>query len=397
MTSSMGRTDLQVRWLYHFTDFLTGNPLAVLPMRDVQLSDVLSGASDGEGQVALTSPQARSQDVAAATTPRRALCFAQRLLVDPASKAVVESSELWAGLVLRRTRSLGGRSVKLNMVTLPGYWQRRLVGDHEFVDADPLFVQRVLFAEACMAGWDGTVPPVFAGLNSGALASTAGALTTSRIYKATDMVTALSAGSKVAVEAGFDWRLVPYLDPVADRRRVRLEQGWPRLGRIDAADLSWSGDHNRTRAGFAASGDVVEDGSAANNRITVLGEGTGSAQLRATAYSQTERDSGMPVYEGTVSSSSLNMRTQAEVDERAAGSLAAGLAAETQVAGIKVRGDLEPRVTAYLPGDDVALNVYDELTRRRVAVVGQLIARTITPPEQTRTEMVTMDVQGTAA
>lgn len=387
--------DLQVRWRFHFVDFLTGNPLAVLPMRSVGLDDALSGAAKGDGDIPLSSPAVQQQDPYAATQPRRSLCFAERLRIDPATGATVRSSVPWAGLVMGRTRSLGGRSLALSMVTLPSYWQRRTVGDHTFTDADPLTAQRQILAEASACGWDGSTPPVFANLTG--TATTAGQVVTTRQYLAADQTPALEAARKLAEETGFDWRVVPYRDPLDGRFRVHLDQGYPRLGRIRPADLVWRAGDNRSRAGFAASGTIIEDGSGADNRVTALGEGTGGTQLRATAVSQAEQVSGYPIYERALSSSGLELRTPSAVQQHADGSLAAGLAAEVRLSGIAVRGDLEPELSSYLVGDDVTVSVVDQLTRRPVTVIGQLVGRSITPPEQDSTETVTMDIQGTAS
>lgn len=388
--------DPRVRWRYHFLDFLTGNPLAVLPMRSVKLDEVLSGASSGSGEVPLTSPQVQGQDPRAATQPRRSLCFAERQRLDPMSGTIASTSVPWAGLVMGRTQTLGGRGLALKLVTLASYWTRRTVKDHSWADADPLEVQRALFVEACACAWDGSTPPVFEQLVS-ASPSAAGAVLTTREYLADDGTPALDAGSKVADECGFDWRVLPFYDADAGRFRVRLDQGYPRLGRVAPPDLRWSADRNRSRYGFAASGDIVEDGSNADNRVTALGEGSGPTQLRSTATSQAEIDGGYPIYESIASSSGLDLRTTAAVQQHSTGVLIAGLAGEVRVSGIQVRGDLEPDLSSYVVGDDVQVTIRDRLTGEPVSVLGQLVGRSITPAEQDGTEIVTMDVQGTAA
>lgn len=386
----------RVRWRYHMLDFLTGNPLAVLPMRSVKLDEVLSGASTGAGEVPLTSPVVQAQDPRAATQPRRSLCFAERLLLDPSTGAVADSSVPWAGLVMGRKQTLGGRGLTLSLVTLPSYWKRRTVKDHSWTDTDPMAVQRALFAEASACGWDGSTPPVFEELTA-ATPNTAGQVLTTREYLADDGTPALEAGSKVATECGFDWRVIPYYDATAGRFRVRLDQGYPRVGRVAPPDLRWSADHNRSRYGFAAAGDIIEDGSNADNRVTALGEGTGPAQLRSTASSQAEMDGGYPIYESMLSSSGLDLRTTAAVQQHATGSLVAGLAGEVRVTGIQVRGDLDPDLASYTVGDDVQVTIRDRLTGQPLTVLGQLIGRSISPAEQDSTELVTLDVQGTAA
>jgi hypothetical protein len=66
-----------------------------------------------------------------------------------------------------------------------------------------------------------------------------------------------------------------------------------------------------------------------------------------------------------------------------------------RVTGIKVRGDLAPKVYSYQLGDDITLALDETTNGQPGVVVGQLVGRTLEPPQQGRTETVTMDVQGT--
>jgi hypothetical protein len=113
-----------VRWRYHFTDFRLGRLITTLPMVGVKLDDVLSGAASGSGTVPL-SRQVQARDPFSATVTRRSVCWAERQVLD--GGVVVESTLPWAGVVMKRTRQYAGRAMKLDMVTWPGYFERRLI------------------------------------------------------------------------------------------------------------------------------------------------------------------------------------------------------------------------------------------------------------------------------
>jgi hypothetical protein len=162
----------------------------------------------------------------------------------------------WAGLVKKRTRSLLGRSMKLDLVTWPSYFARRLVGDwlpscrrqvHDLPDAPrgrrvrpavgghprPRRLRR-LAAPALLQ------PPLAPTRLSGVLAD--------RTYLASDLKPTLEALTELGNSgAGFDWRLAPVMATPGDLRtfRVRLDLGYPRLGRIAPAGLRWSTDTRR--------------------------------------------------------------------------------------------------------------------------------------------------------
>jgi hypothetical protein len=394
-----------IRYRYHFTDFRLGRLVSTLPMVGVQLSDVINGGASGSGTVPL-SRQVIKRDPFAATITRRSICWAERQVIDAGQ--VAGSTFPWAGVVMKRTRAYAGRAMKLDMITLPGYMQRRLLLDHTFTQVDKFTIFRTLVSDAAtqptagvyMAGSPHLAPLIpTAGPLSGILAD--------RTYLASDLKPTLEALTALGNSggAGFDWRFVPYLGTAGDLTTLawRLDLGSPRLGRIAPPDLRWSTDRadRRQRWGFVTDLTVVEDGSAVNNRTTAVGSGTGPDQLRSTVngvdVGRDEIASGYVLYEGSTGGASNDDRTIDTVRGKALGSLAAGFASEVQVSGIKVRGDLHPTLDSYMPGDDLTIRVGDAITAQPMTIIGQLVGRTITPPERGGTEQVTLDIQGTVA
>jgi hypothetical protein len=395
-----------VRWRFHFTDFRLGRLITTLPMVGVKLDDVLNGAASGSGTVPL-SGQVIARDPFSATVTRRSICWAERQILDAGQ--VIESTVPWAGLVMKRTRQYAGRAMKLDMITWPGYFERRLLRDWTFGQQDKFTIFRTLLADAVNQPAVDTADPGFYGNSPHTvpLEATTGPLSgilADRTYLASDLKTTLSAINELAASGdGFDYRFIPYMATPGDltTMRVRAEVGYPRLGRLTPPDLRWSTDpaDRRQRWGFVEDLTITEDGSAVNNRITAVGSGTGPDQIRATADStqilRNEQRAGYPLYEGTAGGASNDDRTYDTVYGKAYGALVSGFASEMQVTGIKIRGDLAPSVTSYALGDDVTVRVGDAVTGQPTTFVGQLVGRSIEPPERGGTEQVTLDVQGT--
>jgi len=393
-----------VRWLYHFTDLRSARLKATLPLRGVSLSEVLGEPADGTADLPLRSPEAEAIDPYEVTAVRRTGLWAERRVLDSRSHRIVSSTLPWAGIVMRRARSVAGSSVKLTAVTWHSYLGRRRTPDLALT-GDVFTIARRLVAAAVQqpGGAYPAVSPHHTDLSitGGPLA---GVEATVR-YRAVDERSVLDDLNDLAAAHGFDWHLVPYMTGPSDLSglRVRLELGLPRLGRLAPPDLRWSTRpaELRDRWGQLVDATITEDGSAVDNEVTVLGEGSGPTQVRATVTADDagvpELAAGMPLYQGTAgSSSSTAVRTVGQAEALGRATVRANLAGEVRLSGIKVRGDLAPDLTTYAVGDDITVDLGETLSRRQLTVVGQLIGRTITPPERGRTEGVTMDLQGTA-
>lgn len=394
----------RVRWRYHFTDARSGLLLATLPIRDAKLSEALNGPADGTGIIPLSAATLR-RDPFRATVTRRTACWAERSELDPDTNRAVLTEYPWAGLVMGRERSRSGRSLSLRMVTWHSYWQRRLVASQAFTAADKFAIMRAVL------GWGvtqpgGYTPPHLAAITT---ATNLSGVLADRTYDAASLKPTLEAAKELSASGdGFDWRLVPYRDTdAAATFRLRLDLGYPRLGRARPVDLAqawplvWSDDRNDSRSGYLADYKISEDGGAVNNRMTALGQGSGPTQLRAVVNAgDVGRDEvgqwGYLLYEGSLQAATQDLTTQASVDAHARGAMLSGLASEVQLTGVTVRGDLPPSLTSYLVGDDGEFRLDATTTGRPTTVVGQIIARTIEPAQPGRTERVTMDVQGTA-
>lgn len=377
----------------------SGLLLATLPLRDVSMSQVLKGAASGSAVVPLTDRVLR-RDPFRATVQRRTCMWAERQEVEPGGR-VIEAHIPWAGIVMRRARKRAGRALALDLVTWESYWQRRTVGYEVFTGADRFVIMRQL------ATWAATQPDgvVMPHLLPTTLAGNLSGDPMDRTYDPVSQKPILAAAVQLGNAGdGFDWRLAPEWGTVGDLNslRMRLDLGYPRLGRIAPADLRWSDDNNDTRSGQLLDYTLTEDGSAVNNLVSVLGKGSGPTQLRSGIdAAEVGRDEvgefGYPLYEGVLTGAANDLETQEALDRHVRGAMLAGLASEVQLSGIEVRGDLAPVVTRYQVGDDGTFDLDSSTTGQPVRVVGQIIGRTIKPAQPGRTERVTMDVQGTVA
>lgn len=361
------------------------------------MSQVLGGAASGSAEVPLTDAVLR-RDPFRATVQRRTCMWAEWQAIEPGGR-VVESHVPWSGLVMKRTRKRGGRAMGLGLVTWESYWQRRKIGYRVFTQADRFVIMRQLATWAALQP-DGVImphllPTTLAGNLSGDLMD--------RTYVPETEKPVLEAAVQLGNAGdGFDWRLVPYRDTdAAQTFRMRLDLGYPRLGRVAPADLLWSDDENDTLSGQLLDYTLTEDGSAVDNLVSALGKGSGPTQLRSGIdAAEVGRDEvgeyGYPLYEGTLGGSTNDLETQDAIDRHVRGAMLAGLASEFQLSGIEVRGDLAPVLSRYQVGDDGTFRLNSSTTGQPVTIIGQIVGRTIKPAQQGRTERVTMDVQGTA-
>lgn len=395
----------RVRYRYLFTDVRSGRLKGTLPLQGATFDDALGGSADGGGEVSLRDPAARDLDVYDVTAQRRTALWALREVWDPRTRAVVGLTVPWGGLVMRRQRSLLGRSISITAVTWPAYFARRHTPDLTYTATDKLTIARGLLTSG--TGQRGTnyppVSPHHEGITSGG--SLSGELV-DRTYLGSDRKPVLDNLSELAAAApAFDWKLTPYMRTPGDLSTlaVRLDLGYPRLGRVAPPGLVWrtpEAQADRGRAGFLLSGNLVEDGSTADNELTGLGSGSGPTQLRSTVTADQagipELAAGYPLFQGVLRSSTPDIRSQAALNAHVTGMVRATLAAEVKVSAVEVRGDLHPALPLYELGDDATLNLAEGIDGQPTVIVGQMVSRKITPPESGRTETVQFDLQGTA-
>lgn len=376
---------LSVQWRYTFCDLLTRTPLAVLPLLDADLTEVIGGAGDGTAKVSLSSERIRRRDPWSATTPRRTILYAQRLLLR--GGRVVASPPLWHGIVWGRTRS--GTSMALKMSTPESYYAWRIMGDKRWTGADDAIMMRELFqlAEAESSGH----------LSLRYSAPAAGVTSDREVLRA-DRKTFLEIATSIASAGnGLDWRFLPGVDPATGAFTTTLEVA-PRLGRTGLAELTW-----QTRSRGRAQNEVIgyeleEDGTNVPNRVHALGDGQGENQLytvvNAADVGNAEVANGYPLLEAVLPGGT-SYKTVATLDRHARGKLLAAQQHEARITGLTVRGDRAPTVDRYTLGDELTLLLADPLHPAPLTARGRLVARRYLPNQPGRTEKVAMTLGAT--
>jgi hypothetical protein len=326
-----------------------------------------------------------------------------------------------------RARSRSGRTAKLKALSWEGYLGKRLVKTQLWKQADRFTVAGWLLATALgpdyLAGsqYDPDAPsiapqptaPIWNQAGSVeanyATASTLAGIPVGlsgnlvdRTYLGTDLRTTLDAMTSLGnTGAGMDWHLTPYRDSATGQLAIRADLGYPRLGRVQPPGVEWSEwDTSRRggRSGFLGDYTLTEDESAVVNRMTGVGGGQPPDQIRVRVSNYAEMSAGYPMYEGSLTDSATDdLVTAASVTAHAQGAMDAARISAVTVSGVKVRGDLAPTLDSYVVGDDATLRLSDVLTGERLTVVGQIIGRKITPPQQGQAEGVQLDVQGVTA
>lgn len=371
-----------VRWRYTFCDLLTDTPLAVLPLVDADLTEVIGGEGDGSGYVSLTAAATRAQDPWTATRPRRTICYAQRLLI--VGGVQVAAPVLWHGIVWGRQRK--GTQIALKMSTPESYWARRLVtGDRTFAAVDDADMLREVFRDA------EAVPYGSLRLR---YSTTVAGVRSDRTLVGTDLRTVLAVAQSIAAAGdGMDWRIAPGIDPATGWFFKTLEAAG-RIGRRGVPELRWQTAATGRALNEAVGYGTDEDGTDVANWVIGLGAGQPPGQLRSIATAQVELDSGFPLLQKALSGGN-ELITQDALDRHTAGALTAGLETEETITGVTVRGDRPPSMDRYGLGDEVALDLNDPLHPTPTTVLARITARRILPAQPGRNETVALELGAT--
>jgi hypothetical protein len=377
---------VEVAWRYTFCDLLTRAPLAILPVVDADLTEVIGGVGEGSGKIPLTAPGVLTGPVSPwrATRAGRTMCFAQRVVT--VDYRVVAQPCLWAGIVWNAKPA--GRALALSMATVESYWDWRLVAQSRtFAQVDDAAIQRTLIAEddaeAVASGSLGIILGT----------STVGTLS-DRTVSAGDLDTVLEAVQSVAAGGGgFEWCIVPGVD-AAGGFTLTLQQA-PRLGRADPGAREWVAAPTG-RPGNELLGHE-EETAAVPNRLVGVGAGSGPDQLRsvvdASELGDDELADGWPLLERKVSGGGSDLITQEALDYHTLSQLDATRRNRSRITSMTVRGDRGSTVDTYGRGDAVTLNLLDPYRETPGRVAARILSRRILPPQPGRNELVTMDLE----
>lgn len=384
MTAPTAPPALSVRWRYTFCDLLTNQPIARLPMVDVDLTEIIGGSGPGSGKIPLGSERVRRLNPWAATQQRRTICYAQRVLYRDGRE--VAAPVLWHGIVWGRTRS--GTHLNLKMSEPESYYAKRQVPARTWNMDDATMLRRVFeTAESEAAGHLSLQYDI-----------TPAGVVSERTVLREDRKSVLEIAQSIASAGdGLDWRIRPGIDPATGAFTRTLTVA-PRLGRTGLTELTW-----QTRSQGRAQNEVMgytleEDGTNVPNRVHGLGDGQGENQLyvvvNASDVGNDEVAAGYPILEDTLPAGT-SYKTLATVDRHTRGRLLAAQQTEERITGLTVRGDRAPTVDRYTLGDEITLNLNDVLVPDPITARGRLVARRFLPGQRKRNETIAMSLGAT--
>ena len=385
MTAPTMPTPLSVRWRYTFCDLLTSQPIARLPMVDVDLTEVIGGAGSGSGKIPVGSEKVRALNPWAATQQRRTICYAQRVVYR--GGVAVAAPVLWHGIVWGRSRS--GTHLSLKMSTPESYYAKRQVPDRTWTQVDDATMLRQVFE---------TAESEPAGHLSLDYAITAAGVLSDRTVARSDRKSVLEVAQSIASAGdGMDWRIRPGVHPTTGAFTRTLEVA-PRMGRTNLPELTWQTSSPGRAQNEALGYTLEEDGTNVPNRIHGLGDGQGENQLyvvvNAADVGNDELAAGYPLLEDTLPGGS-SYKTTATLERHARGRMIAAHQTEARITGLTVRGDRAPTVDRYTLGDELTLQLRDVLHQAPMTARGRLVARRFLPGQRKRNETVAMTLGAT--
>lgn len=378
----MTSPDRRVSWRYTFCDLRSLDPLARLPLNSADFTETIGGPGDGSGEVPITADLVRAADPWAATTQRRTICFAQRVV--SVEGTTVAAPALWAGIVWKRVRS--GGALKLNMATVESYLGHRTPVARTFTAADDGAILRTLLTDAQ------TVTGGNLGIAVGA--ELTGTTTDLTVDPGTDDRTLLEVMQAVAAAAPCEWRIVPGWDPATGRFTLTLRVA-TRLGSTTKGALVWSSSAVGRPGDEVIGYEVTEDGTDVPNLLTAHTTASGDAPMLRSQATNGEVAAGWPLLEAHSKRDTQGITRQATLDRNTAAEFAELHRDEVQITSLTVAGDRGPAVDAYELGDTVTVRISDPLYPEPTQFAGRVAARRITPSAPGRAEVVAMTLTGT--
>jgi hypothetical protein len=204
-----------------------------------------------------------------------------------------------------------------------------------------------------------------------------------RTYYGYERKAAAEAVEQLAdVVDGFDFELgVAWgaADPV-----LTLQVAYPRIG-VQAIDSPLVFDRPGNIVGY----DWPEDATRMADLSDAIGAGEGDDMLIATTMATDVLEDGWPLLEQV--SSYKDVRDLDTLEEHASADLDAA-ALPVTIPRVTVRGDVDPVVGTYRPGDDCRLAITDDRFPEGLDTYARIIGFEVRPPAGDQLETVTVDL-----
>jgi len=365
-------------WTYTLCDMRSGEELAVLPLTQVKYTRQLNGVGSLDAYLHLADAKVRELQPWAATQQRRTTLYAEYGV--PGDQRCV-----WGGVVTARHRPSSSSGMSLTCVSWEGWlYRQRLLLDLELTDTMRGTVDQLVRAAQFRTDLGLRVDTGDPGPDL------------YNVYLVRDVKPVLELVDDLgtSTETPLEYLVESTRDPDTGVFVPVMRLGIPRLGRrYEDTQLTY-----QYPDGALTAWELVEDGSAASNILTVLGSGSGDTQPW---FVMEDEEAGVDELGFNYPTWASDLRLQDTDDwdlmhARAAAALRAGKASEYVFSGVTVRA--EEYLGQVSPGDDVGLEITHpslEEYPQAVTNVTRVLGESVTVGDGGQRDQVSLTVGGT--
>lgn len=361
---------MATQYRYLFTDLLTNQVLAELPMTNVNFTQQLNSAGTFTGELLLSGVQSYQLNVLNATIPARCCVYVDR-------NGVLE----WGGIIWQRNYNSTTQRLKITAREFLSYFEHRLITSTQaFTAVDQLQIVETLVAQALATPY-GNVPMLY---NQDANSTGISGILSTRTYYGYELKTVMQAITDLATSAqGFDFEISVYYDGTGSLQKS-FNTYYPKTG--DTYSATNQNALVFELGGNISSYDYTEDGSKAVNSVYVIGAGSSDAQLISTAQDTTKFANGWGLLEETASYTDVT-------DTTLLANLASAqiFAASSPPITLKIVAPpyVDPVYGTYEIGDDVRVRIKDPFFPQGLDNSYRIVALNVQPGE-TGPEQITL-------
>lgn len=354
-------------YTYLLGDLRTGGIAGELPLGEVKFSRRLKDAGSWSASLPLGDARVRSLDPIGLTRPGRTALYIDR------DGVIVGGGILWT----RRFQTNGDDAGKLQLAGSGfwSYWQHRKIRSTlTFEGVDQAAIVEAIF-DALQAVTAGSIGMNIDAPGTGVLRD--------RTYYGYERKGAAEAVEQLSdVIDGFDFELAAAWD--GNTPVLTLQVAYPRIG-VQAIDSPLVFD----RPGNILDYDCPEDATRMADLSDAVGAGEGDDMLVATSTATAVLDAGWPLLEQVVSYK--DVRITDTLAEHADADLEAA-ATPVTIPSMTVRGDADPVVGSYRPGDDCRIVITDDRFPAGLDTYARIVGFEVQPPTGEDPETVTVDL-----
>lgn len=351
---------------YLFGNLTTREITAEIALTSVQMDRKLNDIGNFRAGFKLDQSGLDNNDVLNATTPGAAFVIMER-----------GDTPIWEGIVWTRVYQSQAKDVEITARTYEAYAEKQLI-ETDFIRDN--FEQRNIFADL----WEDMQSSPYRDLSIELPAVFPTVISKSLTVLATEGKNYLQTMSSISDGVdGFDWTIDFY--KLNDTYRRRLLIGYPQLGTIDGAGLSF--DYPGAITNYYRTESMSNGGT----NLFVFGAGEGSSMIIGTNVQQAMLDGGFKRYDVTVSRKDVT-------DQSLMNSIASQLGEKRKpplsVIKVFLKGDITPEFGSYGLGDTATLSIIDPRHPDGISVSARIVAFSYKPASDNTVEEVELIFEG---